>query len=68
MDSALGIAFERIDADKKMIYFKDDTGAEVSKELLTARRAGARHQVSTGPRGHGDALAAEDRRPRRRLR
>jgi hypothetical protein len=32
VSSALGIAFERIDADKKVIYFKDSTGAEVSKE------------------------------------
>jgi hypothetical protein len=31
VSGALGIAFERIDADKKVIYFKDSTGAEVSK-------------------------------------
>jgi len=31
VESSLGIAFERIDADKKVIYFKDSTGAEVSK-------------------------------------
>jgi hypothetical protein len=31
VDSELGIAFDRIDADKKVIYFKDATGAEVSK-------------------------------------
>jgi len=31
VDSALGIAFERIDPVKKVIYFKDYTGAEVSK-------------------------------------
>jgi hypothetical protein len=31
LDSALGIAFERIDASRKIIYFKDYTGAEVSK-------------------------------------
>jgi hypothetical protein len=32
VSSTLGIAFERIDAEKKVIYFKDSTGAEVSKE------------------------------------
>jgi hypothetical protein len=32
VSGALGIAFERIDADKKVIFFKDSTGAEVSKE------------------------------------
>ena len=31
LDSSLGIAFERVDADKKVIYFKDYTGAEVAK-------------------------------------
>ena len=31
VSGALGIAFERIDAFKKVIYFKDSTGAEVSK-------------------------------------
>ena len=31
LDDALGIIFERIDSDKKVIYFKDATGAEVSK-------------------------------------
>src|ERR1017187_8329504 len=31
VDSGLGIAFERIDPGKKVIYFKDYTGAEVSK-------------------------------------
>jgi hypothetical protein len=31
VDSALGIAFERIDANRKIIFFKDYTGAEVSK-------------------------------------
>lgn len=31
VDSALGIEFERIDSDKKAIFFKDSTGAEVSK-------------------------------------
>jgi len=31
LDSALGIAFERVDPDKKIIYFKDYTGAVVSK-------------------------------------
>jgi hypothetical protein len=31
IDSALGIAFERIDARRKVIFFKDYTGAEVSK-------------------------------------
>ncbi len=31
IDGALGIAFERIDSPKKIIYFKDYTGAEVSK-------------------------------------
>ena len=32
IDSQLGISFDRIDAVKKTIYFKDATGAEVSKE------------------------------------
>src|ERR1017187_9207620 len=31
VDGSLGIAFERIDAANKVIYFKDYTGAEVSK-------------------------------------
>ncbi|HXQ81716.1 MAG TPA: hypothetical protein VN775_10405 [Opitutaceae bacterium] len=31
VDSALGIAFERVDPDKKIIYFKDYNGAVVSK-------------------------------------
>jgi len=31
VDSSLGIAFERVDAEKKIIYFKDYTGAEVAK-------------------------------------
>ena len=31
VDTELGIIFERIDADKKIIYFKDGNGAEVSK-------------------------------------
>ncbi len=31
LDSALGIAFERIDSSRKIIYFRDYTGAEVSK-------------------------------------
>ncbi len=31
LDSSLGIAFERVDSDKKVIYFKDYTGAEVAK-------------------------------------
>jgi hypothetical protein len=31
VDSSLGIEFERIDSDKKAIFFKDSTGAEVSK-------------------------------------
>jgi hypothetical protein len=31
VNSALGVVFERIDAPRKMIYFKDYTGAEVSK-------------------------------------
>ena len=31
LDDNLGIIFERIDADKKVIFFKDATGAEVSK-------------------------------------
>lgn len=31
VDSELGIIFDRIDADKKVIYFKDAGGAEVSK-------------------------------------
>jgi len=31
VSAALGIAFDRIDAVKKVIYFKDSTGAEVSK-------------------------------------
>ena len=31
LDSALGIAFVRVDAAKKVIYFKDYTGAVVSK-------------------------------------
>lgn len=30
-DSGLGILFERIDSDKKAIFFKDGSGAEVSK-------------------------------------
>jgi hypothetical protein len=32
VDDTLGITFERIDADKKVIYFKDATGAEVSRD------------------------------------
>jgi hypothetical protein len=32
VDGGLGIEFERIDADKKSIFFKDGTGAEVSKD------------------------------------
>jgi hypothetical protein len=32
VDDTLGISFERIDADKKVIYFKDATGAEVSRD------------------------------------
>ena len=31
VDGSLGIAFERVDSEKKVIYFKDYTGAEVSK-------------------------------------
>jgi hypothetical protein len=31
VDSTLGISFEKVDADKKTIFFKDSTGAEVSK-------------------------------------
>lgn len=31
LDDSLGIIFERIDSDKKVIYFKDASGAEVSK-------------------------------------
>jgi hypothetical protein len=31
IDSELGIVFDRIDAEKKIIYFKDANGAEVSK-------------------------------------
>jgi hypothetical protein len=31
VDSELGIVFDRIDAEKKIIYFKDANGAEVSK-------------------------------------
>jgi hypothetical protein len=31
VDSELGILFDRIDAEKKVIYFKDASGAEVSK-------------------------------------
>jgi len=31
LDSALGIAFERVDPERKVIYFKDYTGAVVSK-------------------------------------
>jgi len=31
LDSSLGIAFERADSEKKVIYFKDYTGAEVAK-------------------------------------
>lgn len=31
VDADLGIVFDRIDADKKIIYFKDASGAEVSK-------------------------------------
>jgi hypothetical protein len=31
VNAALGITFDRVDAVKKMIYFKDATGAEVSK-------------------------------------
>jgi hypothetical protein len=32
VDNQLGILFDRIDSEKKVIYFKDATGAEVSKE------------------------------------
>jgi hypothetical protein len=32
VDSILGIEFERIDSDKKAIFFKDGSGAEVSKD------------------------------------
>jgi hypothetical protein len=32
VDDTLGISFERIDSDKKVIYFKDATGAEVSRD------------------------------------
>jgi hypothetical protein len=32
LDSVLGISFDRIDANKKIIYFKDATGAVVSKD------------------------------------
>jgi len=32
VDNSLGIEFERIDAEKKAIFFKDATGAEVSKD------------------------------------
>jgi hypothetical protein len=32
VEGVLGIQFERIDADKKAIFFKDTTGAEVSKD------------------------------------
>jgi hypothetical protein len=32
VDGVLGIEFERIDSDKKSIFFKDGTGAEVSKD------------------------------------
>jgi hypothetical protein len=32
LDSVLGISFDRIDANKKVIYFKDATGAVVSKD------------------------------------
>ena len=32
VDNQLGIIFDRIDSEKKVIYFKDATGAEVSKE------------------------------------
>ena len=31
VDDTLGISFERIDAEKKIIFFKDATGAEVSR-------------------------------------
>ncbi len=31
VDDTLGISFERIDAEKKVIFFKDATGAEVSR-------------------------------------
>jgi hypothetical protein len=31
VDDSLGITFDHINADKKVIYFKDGTGAEVSK-------------------------------------
>lgn len=31
VESVLGVTFDRIDSDKKIIYFKDSTGAEVSK-------------------------------------
>jgi hypothetical protein len=31
VSNTLGIAFDRIDSEKKIIYFKDATGAEVSK-------------------------------------
>jgi hypothetical protein len=32
VESSLGISFDRIESDKKIIYFKDASGAEVSKE------------------------------------
>jgi hypothetical protein len=32
VESSLAIVFDHIDADKKTIYFKDSTGAEVSKD------------------------------------
>jgi len=32
VDDTLGISFERIDVDKKVIYFKDATGAVVSRD------------------------------------
>jgi hypothetical protein len=32
VDGVLGIEFERIDSDKKAIFFKDTSGAEVSKD------------------------------------
>jgi hypothetical protein len=32
VDDTLGISFERIDAGKKVIFFKDATGAEVSRD------------------------------------
>jgi hypothetical protein len=32
LDTVLGISFDRIDATKKIIYFKDATGAVVSKD------------------------------------